>query len=77
MPPGTCLLIARDAGGRITAIVNTRIDGMAFAAGLALAFRVPRASRCRVVLRFSDEEWWVLSVLCRPPTSIPPQSSRV
>jgi hypothetical protein len=60
------------AGGRITAIVNTRIDGMAFAAGLALAFRVPRASRCRVVLRFSDEEWWVLSVLCRPPTSHPP-----
>lgn len=62
------LLIARGAGGRITVIVNTGIDGMAVEAGLALAFRIPRASRCRRVLRFSDEDWRVLSVLCRPPT---------
>jgi hypothetical protein len=47
---------------------------MAVEAGLALAvaFRIPRARR---VLRFSDEDWRVLSVLCRPPTSHLPQSS--
>ena len=63
------LLIARGAGGRITVIVNTGIDGMALQARLALAvaFRILRASRCRRVLRFSDQDWRVLSV---------PQSSR-
>jgi hypothetical protein len=42
------LLIARGTGGRITVIVNTGIDGMAFAAGLAFPFRIPRVSGCRL-----------------------------
>jgi hypothetical protein len=38
------LLIAAGASGRITALVSTRIGGMAFAAGLVLPFRNPQAS---------------------------------